>query len=328
MAVLIDLNISSTDDMMTAIHTFLTSTLTNTWTDNGINTGTNVAGLSIGNLFVQFSWTGSRIDMSQSTATVATAVFDSEVGNVGHTSEALFPITVTSAELKVFANDTATTTDRYAHCVVEFNKDGRFIHFGFGQVDTADKFFAWSGGAYKYGGEYDEPTFGHQPYALNHRILIDGLDVQIADNQNLSTIRIDNVEGQPASSVWGVFSLGTIATLEALLDDAGNPLSAMAGMSRFGPIISMSSFQRQSTNNAAIHLIPILLARRETTTNWMPLGQMPDVRVCNIGNIQPKQQLTFDTETWEFYPWYQKLTLTSDQNIGASRNAGIAYKVT
>lgn len=327
MATLNDKNISSTDDLMTAIHTWLTSTLTNTWTDNGINTTTDVAGLSIGNLFVQFSWVAARIDMSQSTASGGTAVFDAETGNVGHTSEALFPVNITNAELWGFANDTATTTDRYAHFVVEFNKDGRYVHFGFGQMDTADKFFSWSGGAYKYGGEWDILTTGDEPWSTAHRFLLDSLPIQTSPTSNLATMRMANIRGQQAAGVWGIFSEGSTTAIEALLDDAGNELSSCFGMSRYGPFVSIAAFQDSSPSAASVPLVPIVVGFRDTAVAYMPLGRMPDVRICNIGNIQPRQQLTFDSETWQFFPWGQKLTLLSDQDQIATRNGGVAYKV-
>jgi len=323
-----DRNIASTDALMTAVHDWLTGiSFTNPWTDNGIDTGTNVAGLSIGNLFVQFSWTGAQIDMSQSTATSATAVFDSETGNVGFNSEVVFPATVTSAELWGFANDSATATDRYAHFVVEFNKDGRYIHFGFGQIAAADKFWSWTGGAYKYGGEWTEATVGWQPWNTSHRFLLDGLHTSTGSTANIATMRLTGVAGQDATSLWSIFTLATPSTVEAIDDDAGNPLSALFGGSRFGPWLSLASFQRQSTNNAAIHLMPIVVAYRDDTLTYMPLGRMSDTRIANIGNIQPKDQITFDGDTWQFFPWAQKLTLTSDGSVPASRNAGVAYKV-
>lgn len=329
MATLNDNNITSTDDLMTAIHTWLTSTLTNTWNSvDGIDTGANTLDLDIGNLFVQFSWTTSRVDMSQSTASSTPVTFDGEAGNVGHTSEAFFPIVVTSAELWGFANDTATTTDRYAHFVVEFNKDGRYIHFGFGQIDTADKFWAWTGGAYKYGGEWDILTGGFEPWSGLHRFLLDSLPTNTAATANLATMRVEDLAGQPVTSKYGVFSEGSTTTIEGLTDDDGDALCALHGMSRYGPWVAMASFQRGSPNNAAIHLIPVMVGFRDTGANYMPLGRMPDVRICNIGNIQPKDQLTFDSETWQFFPWGQKLTLTSDQDILATRHGGVAYKVT
>lgn len=328
MAVLNTASISSTDDIMQAIYDFLTITLTNNWTGNTINTTTNVAGVSTGNLFVQFSWTGTTISISQSTATSTPAVFGGETGDSSFDSEAVFPITVTDAELWVFANETATATDRYAHCVVEFNRDGRYLHFGFGHIRAADKYFSWSGGAYKYGGEFNLSSNGDEPWSSNHRgPFLDSTHTVTGPTQNLPTMRADTLHNQDAASKWLAFTQGNPTVVDNTNDADGDPVNTGRAFGRYGPAPTMALFQDGSANSASINLIPILVCFSESDTLYMPLGNMPDVRVCNIGTIQPKDQITIGSDTWQFFPWGQKFVSVSPTVLG-TRNMGCAYLVT
>ncbi len=320
-----DKNVTSTDDIMEAIHVWLTTTITNTWNSvDGLDLVGNTLDLDTGTCFVQFSWDTATIDFSQSVSSLTPVALGAEAGDVGRDSRAEFPAAVTQAELWGFTNDTATAGDQYAHFVVEFNKDGRFIHFGFGHVPAADKYFPWSGGAYKYGGEWEELSQGDEPWSLSHRIGLDGMPTNTTIN--VATMLATGIRDQPASSKAGMFSEASVATVNAFVDADTDPLTCWFGFTRYGPWVSMALFQRVSPNNSAIHLIPIVIGQRVSNAAYMPMGEQPDTKICNIGNIQPKDSITFDSETYQFFPWAQKLTLLSDQNIEASRNGGIAYR--
>ncbi len=336
MAVHNDNTITSMDSLVSSIHTFLTAgSMANDWTSRGINTGTNVAGLSAenvlnGQLNIQFTWTGTTtLNIYQSLETIATAVPGSEVGDATIISKAVFPVTVTNAELWIFANDTATVGDRYAHCVLEFNKDGRFIHFGFGQMRAADKFFAWTGGAYKYGMELNTSASAWQPWFASHQgPLLDSKRDAGGGGSNLATMRASVLRAQSTNSVYLGFSGRTTSGL-SVNDSNGNPLDLGRCFVRYGPAPAMASFHRGSPNSANVFLIPLMMCYSPETarTQTMPLGNMPDIRMCNIGNIQPKETITIGSGTWQFFPMYRKVTVTSGTEMG-SRNFGIAYKVT
>ncbi len=328
MAVLNDANIKSTDDIMSAIHTFLTSTLTNTWNSvDGIDTGANTMDLDTGNLFLQFTWDGDDINISQSTGSSTPVNFGAEVGDSGFNSNVDFPLVVTNAEIWVFANDVAAAADRYAYCVIEFNRDGRYLHFPIGgQMRDSDKFFVWAGGAFKCGAAFDILTNGHLPWSSTHRGPL--LDSTHGTTTNLATMRADTLRGQIAASKWMALTEANPTTIDDTNDGDGDPVSTARCFGRYGPAPSMATFQRGSPNTASVNLIPLLVCFSPSNLQYMPLGNLPDVRVCNIGSIQPKEQITIGSDTWKFFPWGQKLTLLSDQDELATRNSGIAYLVT
>ncbi len=328
MPVLHDTNITSMGDVMQAIHDHLITTLSpNNWnTNNGI-VGSTLdldAGVA-GGLFVQFTWTTTTITISQS------RTFGGSDDST-YDSDAISPNVVTDAELWVFANDTATPADRYAHCVLEFNRDGRFIHFGFGQMKSFtgtndDKFFDWSGGAYKYGADITSGADDNDPTSTLHRgPLIDSLHTQTATGQNLSTMLANGLRDQNAASNWLAFTEGNPTTVATNNDQESNPMSTGRAFSRYGPGPSMSLFQRGNPNSASVNLVPILVCFSNADLEYMPLGNMPDVRLVNIGNIQPKEQITLGSNDWQFFPWGQKL-VSADVTVIATKNFGIAYLV-
>lgn len=332
-----DKNITSTDDLVSSIHTFLTTGMTFNWTSRGIALGSNTAGLSAdtsltGQLNIQFTWTSTTtLNIFQSLETLMTAVPGSEVGDATIISKVIFPITVANAELWVFANDTTTAADRYAHCVVEFNKDGRFFHFGFGQMrtGTVDKSFPWIGGAYKYGMQLITTSTAWQPWNTSHQgPLLDSKRAIVGAGANIGTMRASGLRDQSTNSVYLGFSSRTNGGL-GVNDSNSNPLDLGRCFVRYGPGPAMASFQRGSPNSANVFLIPLQMCFSPETSRaqTMPLGNMPDIRMCNIGNIQPKAEHIIGSGTWKFYPFYRKLTTTSGTEL-ASRNFGIAYKVT
>jgi hypothetical protein len=328
MTVLNDQGISSTDDIMAAIHTFLTSTLTNTWNSvDGIDLPGNTLDLDIGDLFVQYQWAGDQIDMSQSTASSTPVSFGGEAGDSSFDSNVDFPLTISDAQLWVFANDVATATDRYAHCIVEFNRDGRYMHFGFGQIRDADKWFTWAGGAYKYGAEFNLTSNGDEPWSINHRgPWLDSAHVATAASGNLATMRATLLRNQITNSKWLAFSEGNPATIDNVLDGDAIAVSTGRAFGRYGGGPSLASFQRGAANAASINMIPILTTFSVSSNLYMPLGTMPDVRFVNMGNIQPQEQKVIGSDTWQFFPWGQKLS-SVDPTVLGTRNAGCAYLV-
>ncbi len=327
MAVHNDSSITSMTSLMASINTFLTTSggigATFEWDEDITPTG-SAAAFSTGDLFVQFGWTTTTLTIFQSESHDGSAG-GANPGDVSYDSEAIFPVAPTNAELWVFANETTTATDRYAHCVVEFNNDGRFLHFGFGQMRTADKFFGWSGGAYKYGWEVSAAD-ANDPINGFHRFpLLDSLHIGTTTAQNLATMRASGLRGQDATSDYlGFTSSGTALPTD---DSNGNPVSTGRSFGRYGPGPDLATFQDGSPNTATVNLIPQLVCYSPSNLLYMPLGNMPDVRICNIGNIQPREQRTIGSDTWQFFPSGRKLVSATGTDL-ATRNAGIAYLVT
>jgi len=256
-----DATIASTDELMSFIHTTLTSTISNTWNSvDGIDTGANTLDLDTGNLFVQFTWDGDSIQISQSTASSSPVSFGGETGDASFDSEVVFPVTVTNAECWIVLNDTATATDRYAYIVVEFNRDGRYIHFGFGNIPAANKYFSWTGGAFKYGAEFNLTSQGDNPISTAHRgPLMDSLHTVTGSSNNLPTMRATGLRGQIVGSKWLAFTLGNPTNVDNTNDGDGDAVSTGRSMVRWGLDPAMASFQQGSANSSLINRIPIKL---------------------------------------------------------------------
>lgn len=323
--------VTSMRDLVDEIDTFLTVTLTNTWTQDSAPTGAGSgdAAWSTGDCFVQVEWSSdSLLTIHQSLGFSAPNNPGSESGDSNFPSELdLFGVSISSAEVWGFANDTATATDRYFYLVVEFNRDGRFAHGpGFGHLEKL--YGNWTGGAFKYGWQWDNAaTAAQRPWAQGHRLLLDSNHGLVTSSSNLATIRASSMPFQGASGDWLAFTDSDSNVTQT--DENGNPIDKADGWSRIGPWPHTFLHLRGNPNNAFIPLVPIQVNYRPNSgdNRRYPLGRMRDVRVCNIGNIAPRDSITLGSNTWRFFPWGQKLTDPGSGIIG-SRNAGVAYRVT
>jgi len=321
-----DRTISSTLDIMTTIHGWLTGLATDPWNSVDGIVGSQVD-LDLNNCYVQFTWTTSDITIFQSLSSATTITPGSESGDVGFDSLVDSPVVITDAELWGFVSEHAT--EGFAHFVLEYNKDGQYIHFGWGNEPAADKFFTWTGGAYKYGYHWDVGVGNaFLPGDTAHRTCIDSNHTSSAQSTagNLATMTASGLRGQDVNSAYLAFTSVAIANITSKNDANADPISAGFSYARGGPWLHNAIHVPVSPNNASINLLPIVFGYRPADNDILPLGRVPNIRSCNIADIQPKEQLTFDGETWQFFPWAQKLTLTSG-TTPASRNAGLAYRV-
>lgn len=285
------------------------------------------AGANPGELYVQSILTaGDILDLRHGTGFGAGVL----TGSLGYNTEMnldAYIASITNAEIWGYANNHANEDRRYAHFAVEFNRDGRFAHFGFGHIDPTKKRNSWAGGAYVYGWNWD--TAGNaenEPWAAGHKILLDGNHTNSSNTNNVGSLTVRNFLNQPAGGQFGVM---TNATAVPSNDVAGLGVMKIAGYSRFGPEVTSNLHIRGTPNNAHFPLVRINLAAHGSTgssTVRHPLGYMPDIFVCNIGNIQPKDIVVIGGTSYQFFPWSQKLsTLTA--GVPASRHAGIAYQI-
>lgn len=331
MATLNDATISSVRDLADAIDAFLTANgFVQETAPNGTSSGDAAWSAATGNgeLYVQIAWDAqSHFDIYQSTSDDGSAP-GSNPGDSGIVNEVLFNgLNLTNAELWGFTNgDTASDdSEIYAHFVLEHNRDGRYVHFGFGHVE---KYSVWDGGAYSYG--YEWSTAGNneeEPWNTAHRLLLDGNHTSINSAGNPPKMTIRNMDGQPASGDWGILTNST-STL-SLNDTDGNGVMKCEGYVRHGPWPMFLLHLRGNPNNGFIPLIPVEVSAHVTlgsSGQRYMLGRMRDAFVCNIGNIQPKAQLTIGGETYQFFPWAQKILDAGTDEV-ASRNAGVAYRV-
>lgn len=322
--------VTSMRSLVDAINLLLGTTLTNNWTVDSAPTGTTTgdAAWTTGDLSIQVNWTTETILLiHQSLSWLTPNNPGDEAGDSNHTSEAhFFGINLTNAEFWGFANDTATATDRYFYGIVEFNRDGRYIHFGFGHLEKL--YGVWTGGAFKYGGEWSSVTSEVQlPWAPGHRLLLDSNTLGTpTPTTNSATMRASGIIDQPTNHDYLVFSESI--SLPSTNDANGNPLGRADGWSRNGPWQNALLHIRGNPNNAFIPFIPIQVNARTggSTSVRRPLGRMRDVRICNIGNIQPKAVITLGADDYRFFPYSSKVT-DPGAGIMASRNGGVAYRV-
>lgn len=309
--------VTSMRSLVDAMDSFMTA---NGFTQESAPTGTTSgsAAWSAGEIFVEVSWTTQSIleirqGIGYSGGLTQSAGYNTELD--------LFGVSLTNGQLYGFANNAGTATERYAHFVLEFNRDGRYAHFGFEHVE---KYGTWDGGALVYGWEWSGGAAAQDPGDANHRVLADGNHTGTANTVNLATMRLRNFLQQPANSEYACITSGT-ATPTA--DTGGDPVWKVEGYSRHGPWPQALLHVRGNPNNAWIPLIPVQLAVHGTAaTRRRLIGRMRDVRVCNIGDVQPADVLNVGGVDWQFFPWGQKLTNPGSGVIG-SRNFGVAYRV-
>jgi hypothetical protein len=335
MATLQDDTITSVRDIADAIDTFLTGSAG--FTQDSAPTGTASgnaawnaasAGSNTGELWLAMEWAAeTTFDLHHAQGYSAPLSPGSEPGDSNHPKEvSFFGTTLSNAELFGFANNATNENERYAHFVIEFNRDGRFIHFGFGHIKPADKLGGWDGGAYVYGGEWGTGSVSYNPADQAHRLLLDSNHVQVGTTLDIATMSCRNHWNGTALSEYVGF---TNTTSGSLGNDAnGDPIDRAEGYARYGPWPAGLINYPGNPNNAMIPLIPVELAHRGSlsATQRVLMARMPDIAICNIRDIQPKQQITIGSDTWMFFPWAQKLVSTTS-GVMASRNAGVAYKV-
>lgn len=335
MAFLNDATITTVREIADAIDTFLTANgFVQEVAPNGTTTGDASwsAATGSGELYVQMAWDSqTHFDLYQSTSDDGSAP-GSNPGDSSHPSTVFFnngstDLSISNAELWGFTNGDVAADDSeiYAYFVLEYNRDGRYAHFGFGHLE---KYSTWDGGAFKYGWDWSVTGSAEQePWNAGHRVLMDGNHTGNAPASNLSTMTIRNMDGQPASGDWAVITNATSAP--GTTDGNGNSVMKCEGYVRHGPWPTHMLHLRGNPNNAFVPIIPVEIAAHtgtgNTTTRYM-LGKMPEIGVCNIGNIQPKEQITLGGVTWQFFPWGSKQT-NAGTDVIASRNAGIAYRV-
>jgi len=336
MATFNDASITNVRELVDAIDNFLTVSAGFTQDKAPIGAGSGSAAWNAasavgdtGELWVQVDWDAeTHIDLFQSEGW-------SNLGGGDEDNDTNYPkvidffgVTLTSAEIWGFANNATKENERYAHFVVEFNRDGRFVHFGFGHIPPTLKVGSWNGGAYCCGGFWSGGANSYKPTAQGHKLWLDSNHVQVATSsfQPTMTLRDHNDEDN-ANTRYGVCSNSpTTATSN---DQDGNNTQKIIGMSRFGMWPQALLNFPGNPNNAFIGMIPIQVWHRadfNDDENISELCSMADIAVCNISAIQPKEILNIGGTNWRFFPWAQKIVSTTS-GVMASKNAGVAYKI-
>jgi hypothetical protein len=251
-------------------------------------------------------------------------------------STAPFNAAVSSARRITITNGPYTSyhfftdgTTKYIHVVVEYSP-GLYRHFGFG---TIDKLNNWTGGEYAYahrwstGANSDNPiSQGSSTNPGGHNVMFDigGGSTTLSDaNEAGCTMHVEGLTGQAAGSKWGLFISQTTGIGN---DRQGQARINLRGGSRGGGHVAQLGFMRANILNGYIPLIPIPIwwITGSSPVQTMLLGYAPDIRICNIGNINPGQEFTVGPDTWKVFPWTRKQFLQADTE--ESWNGGWAYR--
>ena len=332
---------SNQEAVMTSLRDFATS---NGWTLNNFtaaNVGVTrgVMTLSRGDVFVSFRWEGTESESTKSITMFHALGYDG--GNAQ--SPWLFPDDSGNGDqddtlsterriarigsgpfiaLHLFASDTDEVSGNSAphvYGVLEY-APGKYRHFSFGNLDKFGD--GWTGGGFVCGHEWDPfQSSESNPIDSRHSVHLDGIASNASDSER-ATLHMEGLPGQQPSK-FGVSG----ATTSVGTDEAGNDRSMIYG-----------GFRRSLYTYGFLHFIPSQLTgflpfapvpifyRRDTLNSNSQvyfLGNMPNIRMVQMRNFNPGDEITIGSVTWKIFP------VVSKSNIGGnneeSENMGVAY---
>lgn len=321
---------TSIENLLQTLSTFLVA---NGWTEDFATTGDpGRIGFSKNGIFVAMQYTEASdngvMAMYQSTSNDDSSSVWLSTGDSGNGAASLTALLFDSSRcVNEFAGPHSNywffeqdSNPAYIHVVVEVDA-GRFRHFGFGEID---KIGDWVGGEYCYGDYWAQVTTQiDDPKSAAHHIGLDGGGSGGAETYP-ATMRIDGHTGEPsAATIWANLRMDTTPGN----DRAGNARwSALAGW-RAGREWQTFAGYRISQATAYTPLVPIPVE----VINFAPVpdsvyrvGYQADVRMANIGNLDPGQIISIAGDQWYFFPWVRKQFL--ENNTEESWNAGVVYK--
>ena len=320
---------TSIDNLMAQLGTFLVA---NGWTQDFFTAGDpGRAGWSKNAVFVAFQWTdatdGGVLAIYQNTSNDDSANVWLSTGDSGQGAATL---TTTSFDTARNVNNFAgphtaywffeqNASPSYVHVVVEVDA-GRFRHFGFGELEKVGD---WVGGEYCYGHYWDQSASRIDD--VNSGFHNVGLDVATFQTQMEGTIKLEGFPQQAVGDEWGVTGQG--GTFPRGTDRAGNDRMPLLGSWRGGWGPQAFSMFELSVLSAFKPMIPLIYFVRDTSPapdDIRILGTHPDIRVVNMGNIDPGETFTVAGETWFVFPFVRKQFLVNDTE--ESRNGGLAYR--
>lgn len=326
------------DDLFNDLATFLTGALG--WTLNG-TVGSTGFGFSKGNIFVQFRYDGSSPPAEGRTLAIYQSLgYDSSApgGNPDDSGSGHFQASGTPADSTLdnsrhisnvgdgpFPNYWffADTSPDYVHIVLEVRTD-EFRHFGFGLLDKFGD--NWTGGEYVYGHKQSSSN----PTSPVDYVLIDALaNLATGVNANaddVATVHVESLPGQDPTSKWGISWSNLVASPGT--DRAGNPRVLTIGGARGGFIAGPQGGFGGSAATGLIPLVPmgVFYVEPQTGLRAMFLGWMKDVRLANMRDIQPRDEINIGGDDWIFFPTSIRTLQTVSPPLRSSFVAGIAYK--
>lgn len=213
----------------------------------------------------------------------------------------------------------------YVHVVLEV-RPSEYRHFGFGKIT---KFGDWGPGA--SGGEY---CYGLQniggPASNSANYFFEGGN-STGNAESIggsATIRTVGLPGGQASN-WAAFyqsDSGSAHTLNR--DRAGNLRNRLIGTARGGPIWQAQGwFKGYPGFTGIIPLtVPSVLYVDVTNDRSYMLGEMSDVRLCNIAQFDPQEERVIGGDTWIFFPFTKRGSIGGTTTVSDSYFYGVAYR--
>ena len=222
------------------------------------------------------------------------------------------------ASYHFFADDTSPKD--YIHCAVQA-QSGMYRHFGFG---TLNKFGDnWVGGEYVFGQYHDTGTSSATTDA-DHVFFLDGLSAVSSGRRRAATVRIASGLPNQGAGVWGVSHAASASGGGLLTDTAGNDRLQIHGGARAGMEARGYGFVSGSGSSGVIPMYSIGAYYRDPNNKRVYLlGYMDDVRIVNIRNFQPGQEVVIGSDTWVIFP----MSIRTVANVAnRSQYMGVAYK--
>lgn len=208
----------------------------------------------------------------------------------------------------------------YVHVVVEVSSES-YRHFGWGEME---KFNDWTGGEYCYGHFADEAT-NSSAIDTGADPLFDAIDTGTAGTtaRRGSTIHAEGLPHQGGSEKW-LHHAGGVTTDDVDFNDtAGNTKRLAFGGFRGGPLWPLAQF-RSDVSTGHIPLTPLAIFTRDFNNDYCYfLGNIPDIRMIDIANFAPGQEVTIGSDVWVLFPQVRR---TEDNIIGRTYYSGLAYK--
>lgn len=318
---------TSQQDFLDKLFTFLVA---NGWTQDDWDTTNKEAAIHISTVYVSFRWDATAstggISIHHALGYTGGNTPGNHPNDSGNGLKTGTPITSQRRLDRIgngpFVNHYFFTDGAsYAHAVLEYAA-GIYRHMSFGKLEKVGD---WTGGEYACGHVWDSNTFRiDDPTSAYHHVPFDAANANtysIAD-----TIHAEGLPNQPAgaSGKWLVSWAGEVGMTN---DGDGNARGYAIGGVRDGFLQNAMGPYRANSNNGYVPLIPIQLWYREdfvTPDGWRLLGTAPDVRVINIGNIEPGDEFTVGSDTWKTFPFVRKQYNKDDTD--ESWNGGLAYK--
>lgn len=301
------------EDIVTMFVNFAT---TNGWTQDELSAGTTRrAVIHKGSCYMGLRWSAAGasgdIGLYQSTGYTGGTNVGSHPGDSG--SGQVTTGAVTSERrlngigdgpftgMHLFAD---SSNSRYIHAVLEYSS-GLYRHFGCGLID---KIGTWTGGEYVCGTSW-QPNTDISGNAINMHPWdshIAPASAGAADTH--STMRISGMANQSGGQTWGIFGASSGSSSN---DTAGNARIFLSGGGGSGdnPEMSVMGFLSASPSSGHIPLFKIPIAWKNQAVSprqTMLLGYAPDVRMVQMENFTPGQEVVVGTDTWKIFPGIRK----------------------